>query len=249
MRGVRPWGLSDQLRYVQVSHPRLLRQQEGMRAMRVRERNPEKAQASKVRAQRTDEEEQLLIERVKVSDHEAFEALFHRYLSTVYRQAIWLLGDQAEAEEVVQEVFLKVYERAHTFRGHSAFSTWLYRITINAALTKLRRRKRSQAVSLDDFLPRFGEDGHHLQRPVVDWSKDLEERLAAEEIHQLLLQALDQLPPRDRTVVVLSDLEGHPDREIGAALGLSVGAVKARLHRSRLFLRGKLAVALGYSPM
>jgi RNA polymerase sigma-70 factor, ECF subfamily len=119
---------------------------------------------------------------------------------------------------------------------------------MNAALTKLRQRKRSGAVSLDDFLPRFGEDGHHLQRAVVDWSKDLEGRLADEEIHRLLRQALDQLTPMDRTVVVLSDLEGHSDWEIGAALGLSVGAVNARLHRARLFLRGKLAVALSYSP-
>jgi RNA polymerase sigma-70 factor (ECF subfamily) len=214
--------------------------------MQVRQRD--KAPASKLRAQHAGDEERLLIERVKVSDHEAFEALFHRYLSMVYRQAIRLLEDQAEAEEVVQEVFLTVYEKAHTFRGHSAFSTWLYRITLNAALTKLRQRKRSEAVSLDDFLPRFGEDGHPLQRPVVDWSKDLEGGLADEEIHRLLLQVLDQLPPMDRTVVVLSDLEGHSDREIGAALGLSVAAVKARLHRARLFLRGKLTVALGYSP-
>jgi RNA polymerase sigma-70 factor (ECF subfamily) len=83
---------------------------------------------------------------------------------------------------------------------------------------------------------------------VVDWSKDLDERLVDDEISRLLLQALEQLPSMDRTVVVLSDLEGHSDCEIGAALGLSVGAVKSRLHRSRLFLRGKLAVALGYSP-
>jgi len=214
--------------------------------MQVRQRD--KGQASKVQAQRAGAEEWLLIERVKVSDHEAFEALFHRYLSTVYGQAIRLLGNQVEAEEVVQEVFLTVYEKTQMFRGHSAFSTWLYRITMNAALTKLRQRKRSEAVSLDDFLPRYGEDGPHLQRPVVDWSKDIEKRLADEEIHRLLLQALDQLPPMDRTVVVLSDLEGHSDREIGVALGLSVGAVKSRLHRSRLFLRGKLAVALGYSP-
>jgi RNA polymerase sigma factor (sigma-70 family) len=96
--------------------------------------------------------------------------------------------------------------------------------------------------------PGFGEDGHHLQRPVVDWSKDLEGRMADEEIHRLLLQVLDQLLPMDRMVVVLSDLEGRSVREIGAALGLTVSAVKARLHRARLFLRGKLAVGLGYSP-
>jgi RNA polymerase sigma-70 factor (ECF subfamily) len=216
--------------------------------MQVRQRDPRKAPASKVRVRHAIEDERLLVERVKVSDHEAFEALFHRYLSTVYRPAIRLLGDQAEAEEVVQEVFLTVYEKALTFRGHSAFSTWLYRITMNAALTKLRQRKRSEAASLDDFLPRFGGDGHHLQRPGVDRSKDLEGRMADEEIHRLLLQALDQLPPVDRMVVVLSDLEGRSDREIGATLGLTISAVKARLHRAPLFLRGKLAVALGYPP-
>jgi RNA polymerase sigma-70 factor, ECF subfamily len=216
--------------------------------MQVEQQDSTNARASKVRAERADEEERLLIERVKASDHQAFEALFHRYLGGVFRQAIRLLADQAEAEEIVQEVFLTVYEKAQSFRGHSAFPTWLYRITLNTALTKLRQRKRSAAVSLDDFLPRFGEDGHHLQRPVVDWSKDLEGRLAAQEAHRLLLQALDQLPQLDWTVVVLSDMEDLSDREIGTALGLSVGAVKARLHRTRLFLRGKLAVALGYSP-
>ncbi len=216
--------------------------------MPVEQQDSKNTVAPKVPVESADDEERLLIERVKAGDHQAFEALFSRYLGPVYRQTMRLLANQAEAEEVVQEVFLTVYEKARTFRGRSAFSTWLYRITMNAALTKLRQRKRSAVASLDDFLPRFGEDGHHLRRPVVDWSKDLEGSLADEEVHRLLLQALDQLPPMDRAVVVLSDLEGLSDREIGAGLRLSVGAVKARLHRTRLFLRGKLAVAIGYSP-
>ena len=195
-----------------------------------------------------DEHERLLIEHMKAGDHEAFEALFHQYFGTVYRRALRLLENQAEAEEVVQEVFLTMYEKVQTFRGDAAFSTWLYRITMNATLTKLRRRKRSEEVSLDEFLPRFREDGHHLVRPVVDWSNALEERTVSAEVHQLLQHAIDQLPPVDKAVVMLSDLEGLPDREIGAALGLSLSAVKSRLHRGRLFLRGKLAVSLGYSP-
>jgi RNA polymerase sigma-70 factor, ECF subfamily len=185
---------------------------------------------------------------VKGGDHEAFEALFQRYFSTVSRQAIRLTGNREEAEEVVQEVFLTVYEKAKTFRGASAFSTWLYRVTANAALSRLRRRKKGEELPLDDYLPSFREDGHHQVRPVVDWSNELEERLASAERQRLIQQALDQLPPVDKAVVVLSDLEGLSDREIGSALGLSVLAVKARLHRSRLFLRGKLAVTLGYSP-
>jgi RNA polymerase sigma-70 factor (ECF subfamily) len=216
--------------------------------MRGRQRGSEDAAASQVSDQRADDEERALIQRVKTGDHAAFDALFQRHFPTVYRQAFRLVGNQAEAEEVVQEVFLTMYEKAQTFRGESAFSTWLYRVTMNAALSKLRRRKRSEELPLDDYLPRFRADGHHLVRPVVDWSNELEERLAQEEIYRLIQEALDQLQPVDKAVVMLSDLEGLSDREIGTALGLSVSAVKARLHRSRLVLRGKLAISLGYSP-
>jgi RNA polymerase sigma-70 factor (ECF subfamily) len=216
--------------------------------MHVRQQGSKNALASKARDQRADEEERGLIQRLKVGDHEAFEALFQRYVNTMYRQAIRLLGQQPEAEEVVQEVFLTVYEKVHAFREQSAFSTWLYRITVNAALSKLRRRRRSEEFCLDEYLPRFRDDGHHLVRPVADWSNELEERLASEEVQRLIQEAIEQLPPTDKAVVVLSDLDGLSDREIGAALGVSVGAVKSRLHRARLFLRGKLAVKLGYSP-
>jgi RNA polymerase sigma-70 factor, ECF subfamily len=219
--------------------------------MRSRQRESEDTaavDASEVRKRRPNEEDRLLIEQVKAGDHEAFDALFQRYFAVVYRQAIRLTGNREEAEEVVQEVFLTVYEKAHTFRGAAAFSTWLYRVTANAALMKLRRRKKGEEQALDDFLPSFREDGHHLVRPVVDWSNELEEHVANEERQRLIQQALDQLAPVDKAVVVLSDLEGLSDREIAAALGLSISAVKARLHRSRLFLRGKLAASLGYSP-
>ena len=217
--------------------------------MRGRQRGSAETAAAPVREQRADDDERALIQRLKTGDHEAFDALFQRHFPTVYRQAFRVVGNQAEAEEVVQEVFLTMYEKAQTFRGESAFSTWLYRVTMNAALSKLRRRKRREELSLDDYLPRFREDGHHLVRPVVDWSNELEGRLAKEQIYRLIQDALDQLPPVDKAVVLLSDVEGLSDREIGTTLGLTVSAVKARLHRSRLVLRGKLAVSLGYSPL
>jgi RNA polymerase sigma-70 factor (ECF subfamily) len=100
---------------------------------------------------------------------------------------------------------------------------------------------------IDDFLPQFRDDGHHLVRPIIDWSHDLEHGVAREELRQLLHQAIQELPPLDRTVLVLSDFEELSNRDIGEALGLSVSAVKARLHRARLFLRGKLAVSLGHA--
>jgi RNA polymerase sigma-70 factor (ECF subfamily) len=179
-----------------------------------------------------------------VGDTEAFEVLFRRYNARVYRQAANLLDNEAEAEEVMQEVFLTLYEKAHTFRGDAAFSTWLYRLTANAALSRLRRRTRRQEVSIDDYLPRFQDDGHHLLRPVIDWSQNLENNFAQEEARQLLREAIEELRPVDKLVVVLSDLEGLSNREVGDVLELSVSAVKARLHRARLFLRGKLAATL-----
>jgi len=198
--------------------------------------------------QSADDDEHLLIAQMKAGDHEAFDALFQRHFPTVYRQAFRLVGNQAEAEEIVQEVFLTIYEQAKTFRGESAFSTWLYSITMNTDLTRLSRRRRTEELPLDDYLPRYRGDGHHLVRPVVDWSNELEGRLAAAELSHLLQEAIAQLQPMDRAVVMLSDMEGLSDRDISTALGLTVPAVKARLHRSRLFLRGKLAVSLGYSP-
>lgn len=213
----------------------------------------EKRQAAKqgpilrVREKRSDEEERSLIQRLKAGDQRAFETLYRRYCGQVYRQVKALVGSEAETEEIVQEVFLTLHQKAKTFRGDSAFSTWLYRLTMNAALGKLRRRKRSREVDFDDHLPRYQADGHHLL-PVVDWSRDVERHLLTKELHQILLQALDQLPPKDKAAVILSDLEGIPNKEIGKSLGLSVPAVKTRLHRARLFLRGKLSVTLGHSP-
>jgi RNA polymerase sigma-70 factor (ECF subfamily) len=197
-----------------------------------------------------DAEDRALVERLKTGEEQALEALYQRYSARVYRQASILLRNDAEAEEITQEVFLTLYTKAKTFRGEAAFSTWLYRLTLNAALTRLRRRKKGKEVSYEDYLPRYEPDGHHLggEGSVVDWSHDVEKQVAGKELQRILQQALDQLRPMDKAVVVLSDLEGIPNREIGKTLGLSLPAVKTRLHRARLFLRGKLAVSLGHSP-
>ena len=153
----------------------------------------------------TDVIEQALVQRLQAGDAEAFDTLFRRYFAKVYRQATHLVGTAGEAEEVVQEVFLAVYEKSHTFRGESAFATWLYRLTVNAALSRLRRRQRRPEIAMDDYLPQFREDGHHLVRPVVDWSSDLEQGLANAQMQQLLRQAIELLPPLDKAVLVLSD--------------------------------------------
>ena len=200
------------------------------------------------KGQLSGEDERLLIQRVKAGDQKAFEVIFSRYVNRVYRQAFKLVGNEADAEDVVQEVFLLVYRKAQSFLGKSEFSTWLYRLTANAALTKLRQRKKEKEVSLDEYLPKFRKDGHHLVRPVVDWTQDVDKFVAIKEYSQIIKEAMEKLSPTDKAVVMMSDMEEMSNPEISETLGISVQAVKARLHRARLFLRGKFTAHLGHSP-
>jgi RNA polymerase sigma-70 factor, ECF subfamily len=200
------------------------------------------------RKSKSAQEESALIKRLQAGDELALEAIFNLYSTRLYNLAHRILGEVADTDEVIQDVFWTVFRKAKTFKGTAQFSTWLYRLTVNAALGKIRRRrKRDKEVEYEEYLPKFQEDGHHLVRPVVDWSDTLDEKYAKQETQLLLAKALDQLKPIDKSVVVLSDLEGMRDKEIAATLGLTASAVKTRLHRARLFLRGKLAVSLGHS--
>jgi RNA polymerase sigma-70 factor, ECF subfamily len=206
-----------------------------------------RATVSLNRKRKAERDDTDLIERLKAGDEEALEAIFNRYSAKLYNVAQRILGEVADAEEVIQDVFWTAFRKAKSFRGTAQFSTWLYRLTVNAALGKIRRSKKSKEIEYEEYLPKFQQDGHHLVRPVVDWSDTLDEKYAKEELQQLLKNALDQLKAVDKSVVVLSDLEGMSDKEIAAMLGLTLSAVKTRLHRARLFLRGKLAVHLGHS--
>ena len=189
-----------------------------------------------------------LVERLKNGDEQALETIFGLYSAKLYNVAHKILNDVADTQEVIQDVFWTAYRKAKTFRGTAQLSTWLYRLTVNAALGKIRRSRKNREVEYDEFLPTFQEDGHHAVRPVADWSNALEENYAKREIQELLKQALELLRPLDRSVLVLSDMEGLADKEIAAVTGITVAAVKTRLHRTRLFLRGKLAARLGHSP-
>src|SRR5262245_30082548 len=199
--------------------------------------------------QRTKSENETdLIERLKAGDENALEMLFKLHAGKLYSVALRILGgDASDAEEIIQDVFLTAFRKAKMFQGHAQFSTWLYRLTVNAALGRIRRSKKHQQLEYSEFLPKFQKDGHHQVRPVVDWSDTLDEKYSQQQTRALLAEALDQLKPLDKSVVVLSDLEGLSDKDIAATLNLTVSAVKTRLHRARLFLRGKLAVHFGHS--
>jgi RNA polymerase sigma-70 factor (ECF subfamily) len=189
-----------------------------------------------------------LIERLKAGDESALETIFNLHSAKLYNVALRILGgDRSDAEEIIQDVFLTAFRRASMFQGNSQFSTWLYRLTVNAALGRIRRSKKHKAVEYEEFLPKFQKDGYHQARPVVDWSDSLDEACSHQETRALLAEALGQLKPVDKSVVVLSDVEDMSDKEIAETLNLTVSAVKTRLHRARLFLRGKLAVHFGHS--
>jgi RNA polymerase sigma-70 factor (ECF subfamily) len=212
----------------------------------VRDRMPNSPKPSR-RGHHPGSIEAGLVTRLKDGDERALETIFNLYSAKLYNVAQRILNDPGDAEEIVQDVFWTAFRKAQAFQGNSQFSTWLYRLTVNAALGKIRRSKKHRETAYEEFMPKYEKDGHHSVRPVVDWSDTLEEKYAKQETQELLGRALDQLKPLDKTVVVLSDLQGMSDKEIAGATGLTVSAVKTRLHRARLFLRGQLAVNLGYS--
>lgn len=187
---------------------------------------------------RSDPSDQDLVERLTVGEEAAFEALLARYHAKVYRLAVSVTKNAGDAEEVMQDVFLTVYRKIASFDGRSAFGTWLYRIAVNAALMKLRGRGPIQE-SLEAYLPQFTKDERHT-RMVVDWTEGPEDRLFRKERERIVREAIETLPPDYKVVLVLRDLEGLSNGEVAEIMDISVLAVKARLHRARLVLRGKL---------
>ncbi len=182
-----------------------------------------------------------LVEQLRRADAGAAEALVTAYGDRVYRLAIRITGNEQDAEEVVQDALWTAARKIETFKGQSAFGSWLYRITANAAYQKLRGRQgRRNEVLWDDLVPAFDEQGHHVE-PVGDWSAKVEEPALQTELRTVLTTAINDLPEAYRTAFVLHDVEGLSNPEIAVTLDISLPAVKSRVHRSRLFLRQRLA--------
>ncbi|MHB8142079.1 MAG: RNA polymerase sigma factor [Thermoleophilia bacterium] len=187
----------------------------------------------------TDEE---LIARIRRHDNDALEQLVSRYEVRVYNLAYRMLGNREDAEDVLQDTFVNVVRGLDKFRGRSSFSTWLYRVAANAALTKIRqrsRREKSESEFLDDVYS--VRETAHSGSLLTDWSSNPATRLLDEEAKNEMNRAIDDLPEIYRAVFVLRDVEGLPAAEVAEVLGLSVAAVKSRLHRARLYLRNRLS--------
>jgi len=185
-----------------------------------------------------------LVEALRLHEPIAVERLVATYGNRAYRLARGITGNAQDAEEVVQDVIWTVVRKIDTFRGESAFGSWVYRIVANAAYQKIRRRQsRSAELSLDDVLPRFDEQGRHVA-PMADWSSRVEDPAVQTDLRVALTSAIDKLPPDYRTALLLRDVEGLSHPQIAEALSLSLPTVKSRVHRARLFLRKQLGDAM-----
>ncbi len=184
--------------------------------------------------------DQVLVEKIKAGDFEAFTELVTRYEGKVYRLAMRMLRKPEDAEDALQETFLQVHRGIHSFEGRSTFSTWLFRLATNICLMKIRHRgtEPSGLLPLEEYIPQEKE-GRLSQ--IQDWPEKPEELLLSKESREKMLEALGRLPGEYRAVFILRDIEGFSNAEAGEALGISVAAVKSRLHRARLSLRSSLA--------
>lgn len=182
-------------------------------------------------------EELQLVRAAKAGDITAFEQLVRRYDRNVFRIANHITQNREDAEDVVQDAFLKAYENLHNFQEQSKFYTWLVRIAVNEALMRLRRRRPERMVSLDEDV-KTEEDS--MPREVADWSPNPEQQYSQEELREILTRTIQGLPSSFRTVFVLRDVEGLSTEETAEALNLSIPAVKSRLLRARLQLRERL---------
>lgn len=190
---------------------------------------------SKQKDQLTDE--MALVRAAKAGDLSAFEELVKRYDRNVFRIAQHITQNREDAEDVVQDAFLKAFENLEQFHEQSKFYTWLVRIAVNEALMKLRRRRTGKMVSLDEDI-KTEEDT--MPREIADWSPNPEQMYKQGELRDILGKTIQGLPPSFRTVFVLRDVEGLSTEETAEALELSVPAVKSRLLRARLQLRERL---------
>lgn len=185
-----------------------------------------------------DNQDSELLGQAASGDFASFELLVERYRDKLYRLALNMTRDKGEAEEVVQDAFLSIFRNLDSYRGESSPSTWIFRIATNAALMRLRARKRKPFYSLEDNAKTAL--GGSAVWELGDWSRSPDDQLLGQEMRDKLSEAVAGLPENYSVVLHMRDVEGMSNIEVGDALGLSVTAVKSRLHRARLVVRGAI---------
>jgi RNA polymerase sigma-70 factor (ECF subfamily) len=182
-----------------------------------------------------------LVQNLQAGDPAAFRRLVQLNSANVYNVALKLLGDEQEAEDVLQETFLSAFQAIDRFEGRSQLSSWLYRIASNASLMRLRKRKGMTTFSLDQPMGDAEQDDGRESPHLVDWSTVPDDQLLTAEAREEMDLAIAELPESLRSAFVLRDIQGLSGAETAEVLGISVQAVKNRLHRARLRLRDRLS--------
>ncbi len=175
-----------------------------------------------------------LVRRAQADEDRAFGELVSRYETKVFSLALKMVRNPEDAEDVLQDTFLRAYRGIKSFKGNSTFSTWIYRITANSALMRLRKRQLP-TVSIEDA------DERETPINIADWAPGPVEQLLSQELQRVMDEAIEALPAEFRQVFVLRDIEEMSNAETAEVLDLSVAAVKSRLHRARLRVRDRLA--------
>jgi RNA polymerase sigma-70 factor (ECF subfamily) len=185
---------------------------------------------------RTIPDEATLLERMQAGDDDAFEACVRSHCGEMLTVARRILRNEEDARDAVQDAFVSAFKSIGQFQQRSRLGTWLHRITVNAALVRLRSQRRHPEKPIEDLLPHFSEDEHQVDPP-VPWKAAPEMPLQQQETSALVRRCIGQLPESYRTVLLLRDIEGIDTEETAQLLGTSVGVVKTRLHRARQALR------------
>ncbi|CCO09298.1 RNA polymerase sigma factor [Desulforamulus hydrothermalis] len=188
-------------------------------------------------------EDQLLVERSKKGDREAFEHLVQLYENKVYTIAYRLMGNHADAADLAQEAFIKIYQALPNFRGDSSFSTWIYHITVNVCRDELRKRQRRPTVSLDEP----AADGNNNTYEIRSVAPGPEEMLDRSETQAMIQQCLNALSDDYRTILVMREIQELSYEEIADILGCSLGTVKSRLSRARQALKEKISQQMSFT--
>jgi RNA polymerase sigma-70 factor (ECF subfamily) len=181
-----------------------------------------------------------LVRRIKQGDEDAYEQMVHRYHARVYSLSYGVLRNAEDAEEATQDTFLTLYRKIGTFDESKKFFSWFYRVALNQAYSRARRRKPATSTLVEEYLPRFSADGHVASPEFPDWSASIEDAAIARDLATRAGEFIAELPPTYRDVIWMYDVEEMSTADIAETLEISIPALKSRLHRARLYVRQRL---------
>ena len=181
-----------------------------------------------------------LVRRIKSGNEDAFEKMVERYHARVYSLSYGVLRNAEDAEEATQDTFLTLYRKIGTFDESKKFFSWFYRVALNQAYSRARRRRPPTTTLVEEFLPKFSPDGHIASPDVPDWSASIEDEAIARDLANRAGEFIAELPPAYRDVIWMYDVEEMSTADIAETLEISIPAFKSRLHRARLYVRQRL---------